>query len=81
MHKTFAIPPGETILELMEIHHVNQNDFINRMNISSHDFDNLIHGITKIDSLLANKLQLVLGSPAQFWLNLQNIFDRDSKEG
>jgi len=63
-----AIPPGATILELLEFHQLNREDFAARMEMDSND---LLNGDIPLTPEIADKLELILGAPAAFWLGLE----------
>ena len=73
-NKVIAIPPGYTIKEQLEDRNINLNDFIAKMNMSKEDVELLIEGNIKLTNDLASKLELVLGIPKQFWINLENNY-------
>lgn len=73
-NKVIAIPPGYTIKEQLEDRNINLNDFIVKMNMSKEDVELLIEGKIKLTNDLAYKLELVLGLPKQFWINLENNY-------
>lgn len=73
-NKVIAIPPGYTIKEQLEDRNINLNDFIVKMNVSKEDVELLIEGKIKLTNDLASKLELILGLPKQFWINLENNY-------
>ena len=73
-NKVIAIPPGYTIKEQLEDRNINLNDFIAKMNMSKEDVELLIEGKVILTNDLASKLELVLGIPKQFWINLENNY-------
>lgn len=73
-NKVIAIPPGYTIKEQLEDRNINLNDFIVKMNMSKEDVKLLIEGKIILTNDLASKLELVLGLPKQFWINLENNY-------
>lgn len=73
-NKVIAIPPGYTIKEQLEDRNINLNDFIAKMNMSKEDVELLIEGKVILTNDLAYKLELVLGLPKQFWINLENNY-------
>ena len=73
-NKVIAIPPGYTIKEQLKDRNINLNDFIAKMNMPKEDVELLIEGKIKLTNNLASKLELVLGLPKQFWINLENNY-------
>ena len=73
-NKVIAIPPGYTIKEQLKDRNINLNDFIAKMNMSKEDVELLIEGKVILTNDLAYKLELVLGLPKQFWINLENNY-------
>lgn len=69
-----AIPPGATIKEQLEIRGMSQKEFAARMGLSEKHTSQLIHGDVQLTPETAVKLEMVLGVPAQFWLNLEAIY-------
>ena len=73
-NQVIAIPPGYTIKEQLKDRNINLNDFIAKMNMSKEDVELLIEGKVILTNELASKLELVLGLPKQFWINLENNY-------
>ena len=73
-NKVIAIPLGYTIKEQLEDRNINLNDFIAKMNMPKEDVELLIEGKVILTNELASKLELVLGLPKQFWINLENNY-------
>ena len=73
-NKVIVISPGYTIKEQLEDRNINLNDFIVKMNMSKEDVELLIEGKIKLTNDLASKLELILGLPKQFWINLENNY-------
>ena len=73
--KTFiATPPGVTIKEQLADREMNQKEFAQRMGISEKHISRLINGEVKLTPEMAVRLEMVLGVPAQFWNNLEAIY-------
>ena len=73
-NKVIAIPPGYTIKEQLKDRNINLNDFIAKMNMSKEDVELLIEGKIILTNDLVSKLELILGLPKQFWINLENNY-------
>ena len=73
--KTFiATPPGVTIEEQLADRKMNQKEFAQRMGVSEEYIGRLINGEVKLTPEIAVRLEMVLGVPAQFWNNLEAIY-------
>ena len=73
--KTYvATPPGFTIKEQLEDRAIKQKEFALRMEMSEKHISKLINGEVLLTTDMAVRLEMVLGIPAQFWLNLENIY-------
>lgn len=73
----FAIPPGETIKEMLEDRGMTQKEFAVRMNLSEKHISRLINGEVQLTSDVAGRLETVLGPPARFWSNLEATYRED----
>jgi HTH-type transcriptional regulator/antitoxin HigA len=69
-----ATPPGATIKELLEDKGMNLNVFATRMGMTQKHISNLINGEVRLTPNVALRLEVVLGPPARFWINLEAIF-------
>ena len=78
MSKTYmAIPPGETIKELLEDRDISQEDFAKQMNIDFGYVKLLLEGSICISKELATKLEKVFDIRADFWLSLEKEYQND----
>jgi HTH-type transcriptional regulator/antitoxin HigA len=66
-----AIPPGETLLELLETNSMTQAELATRMDMSKKHINQIIKGKTSITVETALKLEKIFELPARFWLNLE----------
>ncbi len=66
-----AVPPGATILELLEDRGIRQKEFAERMEMSGKDVMGLIGGDIVLTQQTAQKLEQVLSVPASFWEKLE----------
>lgn len=71
---TIATPPGATIKEQLVDRGMNQKEFSSRMEMSEKHISNLINGEVQLTPEVAMRLEMVLGLPARFWLNLEAIY-------
>lgn len=69
-----ATPPGATIKEQLKYKGLSQKDFAVRMDLSEEYVSKLINGKVQFTPEIAEKLEMVLGSPAKFWNNLETIY-------
>src|SRR5258707_773137 len=69
-----AIPPGATILEMLAEKGITQAGFAERMKRPANKINELIHGKHAISVDTAMDLELVLGLPANFWLELDRNY-------
>ncbi|MDO4268168.1 MAG: HigA family addiction module antitoxin [Eubacteriales bacterium] len=73
--RTFiASPPGITIREQLADRGMSQKEFAARMNMSEKHISRLINGDVQLTPDMAVRLEMVLGLPAHFWSNLENIY-------
>lgn len=72
--KTIAIAPGATIKEQLEDRGMTQKEFSLRMDMSEKHISKLINGEVHLTPDVALRLEYVLGLPAQFWTNLEAIY-------
>lgn len=77
--KIIAIPPGETIKEILFDRKMTLEHFTKQMNMSKDDISKLIDGGLKISEDIANRLELILGMPKKFWINLESIYQSKIK--
>ncbi len=73
----FAIPPGETIKEMLEDRSMSQKEFAVRMDLSEKHISKLVNGEVQLTSDVAGRLETVLGPPARFWSNLEATYRED----
>lgn len=69
-----ATPPGVTIKEQLVDRGMSQKEFAVRMDMSEKHISRLINGEVQLTSDVAMRLEMVLGLPAHFWSNLENIY-------
>jgi addiction module HigA family antidote len=69
-----AIPPGETIREILESKSMTQAELANRMGRPTNKVNEVIQGKRQITADTALELELALGLPASFWINLEKNY-------
>ena len=62
-------PPGDTMLDLLEERDWTQTELAERLGYSTKHLSHLINGKTTLNEETALRLEQVLGSTANFWLN------------
>lgn len=72
-----AIPPGETIKEVIVQQGYTQHEFALKMGLSDKYVNNLINAKTELTKETAEKLASVLGIPSSFWNNLETNYRED----
>lgn len=66
-----AVPPGETLAEILEDRQMTQKELADRTGLSIKHINEIVQGKASITSDTALKLEAVLGIPASFWMNLE----------
>lgn len=69
-----AIPPGETLLEVIKSRDISQKELADRTGLTTKTINLIIKGIAPITPETALKLEIVLDMPASFWFNLENNY-------
>jgi len=69
-----ATPPGATIKEQLADRGMSQKEFAVRIEMSEKHISRLIHGEVQLTPEVALRLEMVLGTPAYFWNNLEAIY-------
>ena len=69
-----ATPPDATIIEQLEERGMTQNEFSKRMGMSEKQISQLMNGDVRVTSDMAEKLESVLGVPADSWNKLESIY-------
>ena len=70
----FVLPPGETLLEILEEQNISQAELAKRMGCLRKTIDEIIKGKTAITPETALQLEYVLGISASFWNNLEKNY-------
>jgi HTH-type transcriptional regulator / antitoxin HigA len=71
---TYAVPPGETLVELLDQRAMTQTDLARRLGVSLKHTNQVIKGAASISAELSLGLEKVLDVPASFWLNRESLF-------
>jgi HTH-type transcriptional regulator/antitoxin HigA len=67
----YAVPPGETLQEVMESLDMTQKELAVRTGLTVQSLNRIFKGEQPITYESANRLELALGVPARFWNNLE----------
>ena len=70
----WASPPGDTIVDLMEERGWTRGELARRLGFSAGYLNQLLKGNISITQDSALRLERVLGSTANFWLNREAIY-------
>lgn len=69
-----AIPPGATIEEQLEDKNMSLKEFASKMGMPKEQIRKLMDGKTQLTPEIADRLEIVLGVPAEFWSKLETIY-------
>ena len=61
----YAVPPGETLLELLEEQGMSQRDLARRAGLSPKHVNKLLQGLVPLSADVAVRLERVTGTPAR----------------
>jgi HTH-type transcriptional regulator / antitoxin HigA len=75
--KDWALPPGETLLELLEERGMSQRDLARRAGLSPKHVNKLLHGLVPLSADVAVRLERVTGTPARLWNALEAGYRSD----
>ncbi len=69
-----AVPPGETIADLLEEQEMTQSDLAERLGVSTKHLNQVVKGSASISPELALGLEKVFPVEADFWLTRESIY-------
>jgi len=69
-----AIPPGETVKELLDDRKLSLKDFSSKMGMSESAITKLLDGEIFLTPEIASRLERVLGPGAYFWSGLETLY-------
>lgn len=75
-----AIHPGEYLSEILEELHISQTEFARTIGVSPMRISHIVNSKRPVTAELALLLGKALGQSAEYWLNLQSIYDLKSAE-
>ncbi|XVQ84651.1 helix-turn-helix domain-containing protein [Microbispora siamensis] len=67
----YAVPPGETLREILEEKGMTQRELAERVGLSPKHVNQLIHGLVRLTPEVAESLERVIGTPARIWNRLE----------
>lgn len=67
----YAIPPGETLREVMESLGMSQQELAIRTGLTAQSLNRIFNGSQPISYETANALEMATGTPVRFWNNLE----------
>ena len=70
----YAIPPGETLREVMESLGMSQKELAKRTDLTVQSLNRIFKGTQPITYETANRLELATGVPATMWNNLEALY-------
>jgi len=70
-----AIHPGEHLAEELEELGLSAAELARKMNVPTNRITQILHGTRAITGDTALRLAHFFGTSAQFWLNLQSLYD------
>jgi addiction module HigA family antidote len=70
----FVSPPGETLAEILEERNMSQSELAQRMGRPKKTINEIIKGKAKITIDTSLQIQLVLGTPASFWIERERLY-------
>jgi HTH-type transcriptional regulator/antitoxin HigA len=73
----YATSPGETLQDLMEEQGLTQRDLARRAELSPKHVNQLLHGLVSLSPDVAQRLELVTGTPARMWNQLEALYQSD----
>jgi HTH-type transcriptional regulator/antitoxin HigA len=73
----WALPPGETLLELLEERGMSQRELARRTGLSPKHVNKLLHGLVPLSADVAVRLERVTGTPARLWNSLEAGYRSD----
>ncbi|MDO9047692.1 MAG: helix-turn-helix domain-containing protein [Methylobacter sp.] len=75
-HSDWVSPPGETIMDLIEEREWSQAELAQKLGCTTKHLNQLIKGKVTLTEVDALRLERVLGSTANFWLNRESKYQQ-----
>ena len=73
----YAIPPGETLRELLDEQGLTQRELARRADLSPKHVNRLLQGLVPLSADVAQRLEHVTGTPARIWNRLEANYQSD----
>lgn len=73
----YAVPPGETLRELLDERGLTQRDLARRADLSPKHVNRLLQGLVPLSADVAQRLEHVTGTPARIWNQLEANYRSD----
>ena len=73
----YAMPPGETLRELLDEQGLTQRDLARRADLSPKHVNRLLQGLVPLSADVAQRLERVTGTPARIWNSLEAEYRSD----
>jgi addiction module HigA family antidote len=70
-----AIHPGEHLAQELEVLHMSAAELARKINVPANRVTQILNGTRAITGDTALRLAHFFGTSAQFWLNLQSLYD------
>ena len=80
LSREMIIHPGETLKEFLEDRNMTQQELALRTDASPKHISTVLSGEKSISISFAKKLEYALNIEAEFWVNLQNAYDKEILE-
>ena len=73
----YAVPPGETLQDLLDEQGLSQRDLARRADLSPKHVNKLLQGLVPLSADVAVRLERVTGTPARIWNRLEAAYRSD----
>lgn len=77
LSREMIIHPGETLKEVLEDREMSQQELALRTGVTPKHISTVLSGEKNISVSFAKKLEYALDIDAEFWMNLQNLYDKE----
>ena len=78
--REMIIHPGETLKEVLENKNMSQKELVLRTGVSAKHISSVLRGEKNMSASFAKKLECALNIEAEFWVNLQNSYNKEILE-
>lgn len=73
----YAVAPGEILQEELEARGMSQAELAQRTGLTTKAINELVNGKASVTPESALKLERVFRQPAEYWLNLERLFQKE----